>query len=262
MRKLLAPMAAPMAIGSALAVACFSTSLPAHAQDAKLAAQVAEDPAEADAHFAAGDAAYARGEFTTASDEFEAAYRLSGRVEILRNIYLAHRDAGEPEIALIALRRYVNEAPDAPDHAEMAAELERLEAPTTETAPVEAAPVEAAPAAPPRDQTGITVAWILSGVGAATILAATAVGFSAEGTQSSLDDRCGPLHTMCPTGFEADRDRGVTLSLVADVLGIGGAAILGTGIALLFLFQEEDEAPPVAASCGPEGCMATVRGSF
>jgi hypothetical protein len=66
---------------------------------------------------------------------------------------------------------------------------------------------------------------------------------------------------MCPTGFEADRDRGITLSLVADVLGFGGAAILGTGIAMLFLFQEE-EAPPVTAACGPEGCMASVRGSF
>jgi len=114
---------------------------------------------------------------------------------------------------------------------------------------------------PPRDETGAIASYAVTGVGVGLVLAATFIGFSALGAQSTLDDQCGPLRNMCPAGFGSDRDRGQTLALVTDLVGLTGAVVLGMGVAMLFLFQEDD-APPVQAGCGPEGCMVTATGSF
>jgi hypothetical protein len=245
-----------MAFGTALAAGFFSIVQPVHAQEAKL---LEAPPPEF--HVASAQAAYDAGDTATALAQIEEAYRQSARADWLRALRQAHQAEGDAAFVALALRCYAptEPLPECVLPATPSADAVLTSAPPS--TPIEPHVDVAPPAAPPRDQTGITVAWILTAAGAATVLGATAVGFSAEGTHSSLDDRCGPTRTMCPTGFEADRDRGITLSLVADVLGFGGAAILGTGIAMLFLFQEE-EAPPVTAACGPEGCMASVRGSF
>ena len=244
------------AFGLALAASISPVAL-ASAQEAKL---VAVDPSQADAHLEAGHAATLAGNFVLAADEFESAYRIGRDPEVLRLLYAARVQSGEPELAAQTLRRYLTIVPNAPDAPELQARLDVLDAQVAAGANVTETPTEPAPS-PTRDETGAIASYAVTGVGVGLVLAATFVGFSALGTQSTLDDQCGPLRNMCPAGFAADRDRGQMLSLVTDVVGFTGAAVLGTGIALLFLFQEED-APPVQAGCGPEGCMVTARGSF
>lgn len=251
------------ALGLALMAACSPTS--ASAQEAKL---LAVDPSEAEAHLAAGHAAYAAGNFITASDEFEAAYRIARDPEVLRHISAARLGEGEPGLAANALRSYLAEVPNPPDAEDLRARLDALDARVAALAAEGAerrteAPVTMAPAPvpPPRDETGRIASYAVTGAGIGLVLAATFIGFSALGTQSALDDQCGPLRDMCPAGFAADRDRGQTLALVTDIVGITGVVALGMGIAMLFLFQDDD-APPVQAGCGPDGCMIQARGSF
>ena len=253
------------ALGLALAASWTPT---ASAQETKL---LAVDPSEAEAHLAAGHAAYAAGNFITASDEFEAAYRISRDPEILRHVYAARLGEGEPLPAANALRNYLAEVPNPPDAVDLRARLDALDAQVAALAAEEARAAEPRteepvvltppPALPPRDETGRIASYAVTGAGIGLVLAATFIGFSALGTQSTLDDQCGPLRNMCPAGFAADRDRGQTLALVTDIVGITGALALGTGIAMLFLFQDDD-APPVQAGCGPDGCMIQARGSF
>lgn len=268
MRTLLVECAFGLALAASI---CPVTSV--SAQEAEV---VAPGPSETEMHLAAGHAAYDAGNFTAASDSFEAAYRVSHDPEVLRFVFESHRAAGELEIATIALRSYVTEVPGSPDHAELLVRLDTLDAQIAaaaaapdDTAVVDEAPIaveplpmtRVEPVAPARDETGRIASYAVTGAGIGLVLAATFIGFSALGTQTSLDDQCGPLRDMCPAGFSSDRDRGQTLAIVTDIVGITGALTLGTGIALLFLFQEDD-APPVQAGCGPDGCMIQATGSF
>ena len=252
MRKLFVPLA----IGAALLAASFSTES-AHAQEAKL---VAATPSEAEIHFNSAQLAHEAGNDAAALTELEDAYRLSGRSDVLQQLRDAHQAEGDAALVTLALRCYPADL-DPPAECGQPM-LQPNTQPDVEPVAAEPAPMmQPAMLPPPRDETGRIVSYVLTGAGIGLVLAATFVGFSSVGTQSTLDDRCGTLRNMCPAGFEADRDRGITLGIVADVLGIGGAAVLGTGIAMLFLSQDDD-APPVQAACGPTGCMLSATGSF
>ena len=66
--------------------------------------------------YQAGLAKYDAGLFAEAAEEFEAAYQASPRPELLYNIYLARRDAGQTERAIDALRRYLPHVDDEATH--------------------------------------------------------------------------------------------------------------------------------------------------
>ncbi len=71
---------------------------------------LAQDDEAARAFFDAGTRLYGEGEFVEAARQYELAYERSGRPQMLYNIYLAYRDAGDQQRALDALSRYLDEA--------------------------------------------------------------------------------------------------------------------------------------------------------
>src|SRR5262245_52034956 len=97
----------------------------AHAAEQESAMQAADE--EARKHFQIGKLLLDSGRFQEATTEFESAYRLSGRPQLLYNLYIAHRDAGNTDKAVEALRGYLEKVPDAPDRINLEARLASLE---------------------------------------------------------------------------------------------------------------------------------------
>jgi len=247
-------------------------------------------------HFRLGQAHYENGEFAEAATEFEEAYRLSQRSQLLYNIYVSYRDAGDMPHAAHALHTYLDLVPDADNAAQLRARLTAMErvlatqattttsATPTETTSTQAettatvgepsaestAPIETTPDTTPAPEASSgggfgssPVGWIVGGVGAAAIIAGIVTGVMALDSQNQLDAMCGPDHHSCPAGFESTRDTGAALGAATDGLLIGGIVALGSGIALLFILTDGGaEQPPVTASCGPTGCSATLSGRF
>jgi hypothetical protein len=86
-------------------------------------------------------------------------------------------------------------------------------------------------------------------------------GAMALGANADLDELC--PDRVCPSDLDRSEpedasDEVGTLSLVTDVLLIGGAVIAGVGITLLILDTAETE-EPVVAGCGPTGCTARFK---
>src|SRR4051794_4468626 len=67
-------------------------------------AQPSNADEQARTHFRLGNVHYEAGEFVEAAAEFQAAYELSHRPQLLYNIFVAHRDAGNLPQAISALR--------------------------------------------------------------------------------------------------------------------------------------------------------------
>ena len=86
------------------------------------------DDARARQHFTAGSTLYDAGRFGLAAEEFLEAHRLSGRPQLLYNIYVAHRDAHQLVQAAAALRQYLEESPPAlADRVNLEARLRSLD---------------------------------------------------------------------------------------------------------------------------------------
>ncbi len=103
---------------------------------------------QARGHFRLGRQYYEQGRFADAAQEFEIAFGLSGRAQLLYNVYLAYRDAQDLPNAARALRGYLSSVPYAPDHEHLSARLAQLEQSVTRDQEEEARRVaEAAEAA-------------------------------------------------------------------------------------------------------------------
>ena len=76
---------------------------------------------QARGHFRLGRELYGQGRFREAAQEFEVAYGMSGRSQLLFNVYLAYRDAQDTQNAARALRGYLSAVPDAPDREHLTA---------------------------------------------------------------------------------------------------------------------------------------------
>src|SRR5688572_11227947 len=70
-------------------------------------AQARNGDEDARYHFRLGQVAYDTGRFAEASEQFDRAYALSQRPALLYNIFLARRENGDLELAVTALRRYL-----------------------------------------------------------------------------------------------------------------------------------------------------------
>jgi tetratricopeptide (TPR) repeat protein len=106
-------------------------------------AQAATADEAARQHFRLGEAHYSNGSFDQAAREFEEAYRLSNRPQLLYNIFVAYRDAGDVPNAVRALREYLARVPNAENATMLRARLLAMErqlaqsgtSATTQTAP-------------------------------------------------------------------------------------------------------------------------------
>ncbi len=240
--------------------------------------------AQARGKYRLGRELYGQGRFAEAAKEFETAYGLSGRGELLFNVYLAYRDAQDTPNAARALRGYLSAVPDAPERVHLTARLAALEAllkadeekAVQQRAEAEQAKEQAAAAERERlasEQRAVDAEqraelrpsrpwwpWIVVGAGVAATGAGIVLGVMATSDAEELRDRCvqdprdegalSPLmqgtHCSPQIDLEAERDSIQTQALIGDALWIGGAAIAVTGVVLAFALPDEypDEEPP------------------
>lgn len=251
---------------------------------------------EARAHFRLSQSHYELGHFAEAAAELEQAYALSPRPDLLYNLYVARRDAGQLAAAASALRQYLAEGEHIENAALLRHRLAALEAQlageraseseqATESAPEGSASVPPADASgaeePSSEASGATigaetvaarplressrspspVGYAVLGVGAAMLVAGLVTGGLALDRYGALEATCGGDHG-CPAGIEGAREEGLALATSTDVLLVGGGVITAVGVVLLFTVLDETPSPPVSASCDAEGCHASASLSF
>ncbi|MGE0784778.1 MAG: tol-pal system YbgF family protein [Sandaracinaceae bacterium] len=244
---------------------------------------------EARHHFRIGQAHYESGHFREAATEFAESYRLSHRPALLHNLYVAYRDAGMVSEAADALRRYLAESPEVENRPLLERRLANLEAMAANQSndggsgahddPDHDAGSDASSDAGDSHATSrgdrsssdasggggfnpSPVGFIVAGIGAAALIGAAVTGPLALTTESDLASMC--PNDACPPGVDVEGRAGTgrALAITTDVLLGVGVAALATGVILIFVLQEGGDEAPVAAACGPDGCMAIAHGSF
>jgi hypothetical protein len=229
---------------------------------------------------------------------FEIAYGLSGRGQLLYNVYLAYRDAQDLPNAARALRGYLAAVPDAEDHEHLQARLTSLEASVTADQEAQAArdaetaeqrrqledAERRALEAEMRAQQGPTLSrpwwpWVVFGGGLALVAGGIILGVVAQGdadalrascvTQSATTGLMQPLMSgpNCSPSLNLESRRSSIMGEAAgaDALWISGAVIAATGLVLAFVLPDDvsnPSAPAVSAGCGPTGCSARMTVSF
>ncbi len=113
-----------------------------------------------------GTAHYKKGEWDLAIEQFELCYKNLPQPVFLFNIAQSHNKAGRPQQALDFYKRYLNDAPTAPNRAEVeqtVAELEQQVAPPkVEIAQLQTFPVEGAAEPPPKGHVAKQSIWPFS----------------------------------------------------------------------------------------------------
>jgi len=288
-------------LGLALALVLVASVRPAAAQGDGSTESMAQatttdtdmSDAQARAHFRLGAEAYEQGRFADAAQEFEIAYGMSGRGQLLYNVYLAYRDAQDSPNAARALRGYLAAVPDAPDHDHLQARLTALEA--TVTADQEADAARTAQDAEQRRQLeeaerraleaemraqqgggGPTMSrpwwpWLVVGGGVVLAAVGGALAAMAGSDADALRHSCvtqSPtvgveqplmLGTMCSPSVDlAGRRSGImTEAAVADALWIGGSVIAVTGLVLEFVLPDDVSNPDAGTPAVTAGCGPT-----
>lgn len=251
--------------------------------------------AQARGHFRLGAEAYEQGRFADAAQEFEIAYGMSGRAQLLYNVYLAYRDAQDSPNAARALRGYLAAVQDAPDREHLQARLTALEA--TVTADQEAEAARTAQDLEQRRQLeeaerraleaemraqqgggGVTTSrpwwpWLVVGGGVVLAAVGGALAAVAGSDADALRHSCvtqtatvgveQPIMagTMCSPSVNLDSRRSSVMAeaAAADALWIGGSVIAITGVVLALVLPDDvshpDEATPAPAVTA--GCGPT-----
>lgn len=167
-------------------------------EDGAATASVPDSEADTESrrHYRVGLAHYQNGDFVEAAQEFEQAYAFAPHPELLYNLYLAYRDAGDVEGAARSLRGYLEHA-EHPDQEEtLRGRLATLDRQVAELHARQAAPPPTAtsPATPPgpSDDRGSAIAsspvgFVVGGVGLAAIVGAAVVAAIADQTRASLE---------------------------------------------------------------------------
>jgi tetratricopeptide (TPR) repeat protein len=242
---------------------------PASAQADEQSATMSALDTEARQHFEFGRTFYDSGRFQQAAEEFEAAYKLSNRPQLLYNVYVAKRDAGELPKAIEALRAYLDKVPDAPDRVNLKARLESLEAQQQRQDAQEARIAEAQAAqqkqpAPQRtriERKRSVVPYVLLGTGGALLLGSVATGVIALKGAKDLDDRCGGNN--CPSTEEDKVNSTKTLAITTDVLwAVGGAAAVTGMVLFLTGALDSEREVPIAFGITPTSVSTHLRGRF
>jgi tetratricopeptide (TPR) repeat protein len=216
-----------------LATLCFAVAAPGAAAQAEengadaLQPSPMTEPLEqprARIHFEAGRNHFEVGAYEEAAREFAAAHELSGRPELLYNMYLAHERAGNVEAAAHHLERYLHEVSVPEDvAAALRRRLANLQARAEQQRAAQAISPAPAEAASYRLPGGAIAAFITAGAGLAAF--AVFAGLS-EAEDRRLAGSCGvDVGAFCTDG-EVSRLR--AYNLVADVglaVGLVGAAV-------------------------------------
>lgn len=249
------------------------------------------DDEEARSRFRIGQALYTEGRFLEAAQEFESSYRLSGRRSLLYNAYLSYRDAGQLADAVRTLELYLEGDQDAADieqlqqrlaamrvtlaeeqaaEAEQEAERQRLaeQRAEAERQAEEARRREAEQRRRAEEaEEGLNpVGWIVGGAGLALVAGGVVAGILANSARGDLEDNC--PDDRCVVGFDlaSERKSVERPRLAADVLFFAGGATVIAGLIVLFVGRggSDDDEPETTGglSCGPGGCMGTLRTSF
>ncbi|MBK7155928.1 MAG: tetratricopeptide repeat protein [Sandaracinaceae bacterium] len=253
--------------------------------------QSSNDDEAARRHFRLGQAYYQNGQFPQAAIEFEQAYQLSGRPQLLYNIYLAHRDALHTRQSYEALRQYLDEVADPPDEDHLRARLHHLEEalaanpesdpevqPDTETSDPTPTPVTTVTpdlSATAEPESSSPVPFVVMGAGGGMLVGGLVAALISRGARSDLDALC-DADGGCPpdSNWESLRDKGQRSARTADVMiGVGAAAAV-TGVVLYFVMRPGDDDERASSSdaesasvqggfgCDATGCMATLGGQF
>lgn len=238
-------------------------------QQAEEQRAVASIDQEARQHFMIGRTLYEAGRFQQAAEEFEQAYRLSRRPQLLYNVYVANREAGNLRAAIDALSSYLDEVPDAPDRINLKARLERMQAQLAhqieqeERARRATEEAERARAAS-RTRTvkeRSNVPFYVMGAGGALLAASLGTGLVARNKIGQLEDNC--EGTRCPGSEDATITSGRRLAIATDVLWGVGAVSAVTGLVLFWTGAlDREREVPVEVSVGPQGAHAHFKARF
>jgi tetratricopeptide (TPR) repeat protein len=232
--------------------------------------------------FERGRVYYDGGAFDQAAVAFEEAYRLSGRDALLYNLYLAHRDANQPQQAADALRGFLAKVPNIENRAQLEARLHALDqglarereereqkereereraAAASTPAPV-SAPVEAPATTPPTGRSKLFWSGIaVASAGGALMLASIVTGALANKKSSELEDGC--QGRICDASFRSTRESGQRLARTTDALLFGGIAVAAAGGLMLFFdLRKSERKLAFDGGCSHTGCVAQARVRF
>ncbi len=254
----------------------------ARAQDtapasAPSAAPSPDDEARARDAFQRGRIHYDNGDFDRAAAAFEEAYRLSNRHPLLYNLYLAYRDANQPDAAARALANYLALVDAVENRSQLEARLRALEEglakqkqqQEAEQQAKEEQEQKAAPASESPQSAGPQKRWWITpvavmGAGAALMVGSLATGMMTLSKEQQLKDDC--TGGVCDPSLKSTADSGKTLAIVTDVLLFGGVATAATGAVLFFLKKPKAEATPSKTAtnvhCSTRACGASLSVRF
>jgi hypothetical protein len=224
-----------------------------------------------------------------------------GRTELLYNLFLAYRDAGDDAHAAETLRAYIPSLEAGERRTQLEARLRVLEqrmagggGSETEGGETEGGGATgdgtqgggtggstAGTTSGGTEGTGPTgsgaegasgggsgglgvVPWIVVGVGGALVVASIITGVLALDARSSLERMCS-ADGACPPGFESTQSSGQSLAITTDVLWITGALAIGTGVVLAILDMtsgSSSDQASVGGVCTGDGCVASISGRF
>jgi tetratricopeptide (TPR) repeat protein len=246
---------------------------------------------EARKHFRVATALYDSGRFSEAANEFRLAHELSQRPQLLYNLFLASRDAGEIPEAAAALRQYLAQAEEVKDREVLEARLKALEKIVAERTvepdreQPEAAPEPVADSEPAEAQLAAVPApveqaqeprrlnwlpWTLLGSGVGLVAAGGTLGYlGVQDEQKLKDSNCGDPKTCSLTDREVEdlKSDGKFKTVLGDALWIPGAVTAAVGLTLLLWkpWEKTDGAettPRVDVACGSKSCGAILTGRF
>ncbi len=224
----------------------------AHAQsaeaegDANDDAMIEQDQNDAEAHvlFNHGRVAMAEGRFEEALQFFERSYALSGRPELLYNIGMVHDRLRHDEEAISSFRRFLQEAPDVQNRAEVERRIAVLQD-----------AVQSGDAEGEGEEEGIDLGGlILSSAGGAVLVAGVVMVAIAAADVSSVENAADGSSWSSVSGAY---DRSQPLSIAGIAAIAAGAIAAGIGVVLLLTRGRGSE---TAVSIGPGG--VSLRGRF
>ncbi len=215
-----------------ISIASLGVPQMARAQDATTTTDADE---AARRQFRIGQAFYDNGDFAQAADAFDEAYARSHRPELLYNLYLARRDAGQRTAAIAALRGYLDQVPDTERGASLRARLQIMEqeeaAAAASTPAPETTPTPEPVTPPPPASSSVDPApWIVLGSGAAVAIVGAAlmgVGF-ADASRVNDPPMGTPWSDLSSNASDANTLWGVGLTLaIVGVVAVGAGLVWG-----------------------------------
>jgi tetratricopeptide (TPR) repeat protein len=221
---------------------------------------------EARAEYDEGVRLYDAGNYPAAAARFELAYAIEADPVYLFNIGQAYRLADECAKALEAYRRYLEQAPAAPNRADVEGHLRELAGcapkllPTPVPAPLPApAPAQPAPeAGGPSGRTLRLAGLVVIGCGAVATLAGSYYAYQVRQAESDREDLFrAPDNTYDEVDAQAIDDRGARNQKRMIVSLVSGGALIAGGVVLYLVGRNSERTTSVSIVPVEGGVFAT-----